>query len=110
MICFKYIGIDIMNREINRITMEQSQYIKEKVRIPLAVQVKHERVLSEREQERYKSVVGQLNWLAQNTRPDLCFAVSKLGRKLVKATNRDLKQLRTEVVRLKEEECQVVIT
>ena len=66
-------------------------------------------MLSQGEQKRYRSVVGQLNWLAQNTRPDLCFAVSSLGRKLVKATNRDLKQLRTEVVRLKED-CKVVIT
>ena len=48
--------------------------------------------------------------MAQNTRPDLYFAVSSLGRKLVKATNMDLKRMRAEVVRLKKEKCKVTIT
>ena len=59
--------------------------------------------------KKIKSFVGQLNYLVQNTRLELCFAVISLGRKFVKATNRDLKHLRTEMVRIKEEECKVVI-
>ena len=56
-------------------------------------------------------MIGQLNWLVQNTRPDLYFAAeSSPGRKLVKITNRDLKPLRAEVIRLKEEKCKVTIT
>ena len=61
---FKYIGIDITDRKRNRIMMVQSQYIKKKVKITLVVQEKHERILSQVERKRYRSVVGQLNWLA----------------------------------------------
>ena len=43
--------------------------------------------------------------MAQNTRP----VVSSLGRKLIKATNYNLRQLRAEVVRLKEERCYVTL-
>ena len=50
--------------------------------MPVVNQEKQERVLSQGEQKGYRLVIGQLNWLAQNIRLDLCFAVSSLGRKL----------------------------
>ena len=34
------------------------------------------------EQKQYRSGLGQLNWLAQNTRPDLSYMVSHLGRNM----------------------------
>ena len=82
---FKYLGINVVDREDNWIIMEQNEYILEKLRSSLVLQGKHEKELNLREQKSYRSIIGQLNWLAQNTRPDLCSALSNLGRKLVKA-------------------------
>ena len=37
---FKYIGIDIVDGENNGIIMEQNDYIREKLRIPIVIQEK----------------------------------------------------------------------
>ena len=101
---FRYLGMDIVDGG-NNVFLDQRRYIQEKLRAPLVLKEKQERVLTSGEYKKYRSVIGQLNWLSQNTRPDLGFAVSKLGRKLVQATNKDMKCLRDEVERIREEDC-----
>ena len=41
----------------------------------------------------YRSVLGQLLWLGQQSRPDLCVGVSLAAQKLSKATLSDVKAL-----------------
>ena len=106
---FKYLGMSVVDEEDGRIILDQNVYTKEKWRIPLVLKEKYERELSAGEQRNYRSILGQLNWLAENTRPDLCFAVSSIGRKLKKATNYNLRRLRAEIIRLKEERCYVTL-
>ena len=62
---FKYLGKDIMDEGRNKVIMEQNDYIREKVRIPLLVQEKYERVLIQVKKKIYRLAVGQLNWLNQ---------------------------------------------
>ena len=41
----------------------------------------------------YRSVLGQLLWLAQQSRPDLCVGVSLAAQRLSRATLSDIKAL-----------------
>ena len=54
---------------------------------------KGERRLSDGEQSKYHSLLGQLNWLVQHTRPDLVVGVSMASRKLEAASAGDMRRL-----------------
>ena len=54
---------------------------------------RRERRLSEREQSMYQSLLGQLNWLVQHTRPDLAVGVSMASRKLEAANAGAMRRL-----------------
>src|SRR5215469_6208977 len=90
---FKYIGIDITDEGKEGVIMSQENYVKEKVRIPAVTNGKINRYLNKWEQKDYRSGLGQLNWLAQNTRPDLSYMVSYLGRNMKQATTKNFSEL-----------------
>src|SRR5215469_14019295 len=106
---FNYIGIDITDNEKEGVIMSQEDYVKEKVRIPAVINGNINRYLNKWEQKNYRSDLGQLNWLAQNTRPDLSYMVSYLGRNMEQATTKNFSELSRTMLKARERGGQVHI-
>ena len=106
---FKYIGIDITDKGKEGVIMSQENYVKGKIRIPAVTNGKINRYLNKWEQKDYRSGLGQLNWLAQNTRPDLSYMVSYLGRNMEQATTKNFSELSRTMQKARERGGQVHI-
>ena len=88
---FRYIGIDIFQDKTG-IFANQAKYVEELQEIDVKHIKKEDKYLpvNELERKQLRSVIGQLNWLSTQTRPDISFAVSSLGSSVMKATKKDL--------------------
>ena len=75
----KYVGLNILQRK-DVLCLDQNHFevTVEKPHIDIRT-VGRERYLNRDEQKMYRSIVGQLNWLSQMSRPDLCFEVMELS-------------------------------
>ena len=51
-----------------------------------------EDILDEEEQSHFRKLVGSINWLAMNTRPDLCFDAMEMACNFGKAKVKDIKR------------------
>lgn len=88
---FKYIGLNIEQKNME-IFIVQQDYTK-RILPPDRKSFKIERKLTEKEQTLYRSLIGQLNWLAQHTRPDIAYDVSKFSKKCKQAMATDMRGL-----------------
>ena len=70
---FKYVGLNVVQNSNNTITVDQEQYASgiEEININTNRKSDKEAPLNHQEANKLKSVAGQLNWLATQTRPDL---------------------------------------
>ena len=75
---FQYIGLEIKKSDSN-IKIGQDEYTKKLRPIPLQNGRKLEDKLTPTEITEAGQLIGQLNWLATQTRPDLSFDVSALS-------------------------------
>lgn len=77
---FKYIGIDLVQTQ-NEIVINQKKYIDSicQVVIDKSVENDNSRLATELEKRQFKGVVGQLNWAASITRPDIAFNSCELS-------------------------------
>ena len=71
------------------ISLDQKEYSDELKQIEITNKKNKDRALNNDEQYLYRKTIGQLNWLASQSRPDLSFDVCKLSVKLKSATVRD---------------------
>ena len=55
------------------------------------------------EVRQFKSLVGQLQWTAKQTRPDIAFAVCELSTKVKNATTTDIRRANKQVQKLQTE-------
>ena len=87
---FKYIGLEIKGYD-DHITMSQNDYVQDLKPIQMDHKMKANRssLLSDEELEEYRVVVGQLMWLANQTRPDIAFEVCELSTHCHNATVED---------------------
>ena len=99
---FKYVGINI-KQEIDGISLDQESYIKSlnQVEISQKRSQRKEMPLNEEETHQYRSVVGQLNWIGTQTRPDISFDVCSLSMRFGKCTVGDLIDANKVVKRVK---------
>ena len=106
---FSYVGIDIYEKN-NRIDFEQHKYIDNLQSISLEKSRQKERnmPLNEKETDNLRSKIGQLLWVARQSRPDVLYDVCSLARNLKVATvehlieaNKIVKRLKSEKVTLK---------
>ncbi|KAG1673036.1 DNA polymerase epsilon subunit 2 [Nymphon striatum] len=77
---FKYIGVEIQHKN-DSIILHQQSYIDSLTSIdihPARASRKHD-MLNHRETTQLREVIGQTNWVNNQTRPDICFDVLELS-------------------------------
>ena len=88
---FKYVGIEIYQDD-QGIHVDQKKYTEElqEIKIKSSNKESSDRLVNEDERKSLRSVIGQINWLATQTRPDLSYTVSELGSNFKNATIKHL--------------------
>ena len=78
---FKYVGLNVIQNANNTITIDQNQYASEigTIHIEASRKSDTDSPLNQQETNKLKSVAGQLNWLATQTRPDLSYSALELN-------------------------------
>ena len=99
---FKYIGLNIESDGEKATNIDQLDYIASVKAIPVSkARVNNKNSdLSEQEKASYRSLVGQLNWIATQTRPDIAFEVCELSSMFKTATVAELLRLNKLVLKL----------
>ena len=99
---FKYVGLNI-KQEREGIRLDQENYIKSLHQIEISQRKSQRRNmnLNEEEMHQFRSVVGQLNWIGTQTRPDISFDVCYLSMKFGKCTIEDLMEVNKVIKRVK---------
>ena len=98
---FRYVGLNIVS-EGEEIMVDQLQYASSLQPISINKARSSNKLceLSEIEKNEYRALVGQLNWLAANTRPDIAYDICELSVATKKATVGDLLKLNKVVDRV----------
>ena len=106
---FKYVGFQI-TQTTNCATLDQQDYIEsiEIPKIPIARSMRKAEPLNPEESTVFRALVGSLNWIVQNTRPDLAFELTDLSTKFQKAEVRDLQQVIKTLLKVKEEKSELL--
>ena len=101
---FQYVGLR-MEQHNNYITLDRIEYISKLNPITIIAERRSmkDAFLTEHEHRNLRIVVGQLNWVASQTRPDIAFEVCQLSTKLNGAIVEDLKRANKCINRLKSE-------
>ena len=85
---FNYLGLNILQNK-EGISVDQNGYIDELNQIPCSVSNKES--LSTLDFDVLRSSIGQLSWVAKQTRPDIAFEVCKMSVGLKNATGASIK-------------------
>ena len=102
---FKYLGINMISLD-NEIRLSQTTYLNSIYEIELTTErIKNKRdTLTDAEKTMMRQLIGQLNWLATQTRPDLLYECCYFMSLVNKATVADIIQLNKVVRKAKKEE------
>ncbi|CAL4158990.1 unnamed protein product [Meganyctiphanes norvegica] len=105
---FTYVGLRIKSFS-DGITIDQTQYASSLVLVTIssARNMQRKSQLSESEKTAYRALVGQLNWMATHTRPDIAYDTCELSVAFSKATVTELVRLNKLVKRVKNESLQL---
>ena len=106
---FVYTGLNIHDSPPG-IRIDQLQYIPEisSVTIPTGVGVRKDNPASDEGRTQLRRSVGQANWAARRTRPDVGFDLMELSMKFNSATVDDLRRANKVIGRLKTEEVSIL--
>ena len=105
---FKYVGLEVKQNG-DSIRLGQDEYVKKLKPIPIANNRNADDHLSPSEVTEIRQLIGQLNWLATQTRPDLGFDVSNLSSVLKQENVECIKQVNKTVKKAKKEKSQIII-
>ena len=100
---FKYIGLNIISSpNMKKSTIDQIDYCIsiEPMKISRARLNNRLSELTPEEKSEFRSIIGQLNWVATQTRPDIAFDVCELSGCVGKSTVADIVKLNKIVARL----------
>lgn len=102
---FAYLGIKLTTTKEVHI-LDQIQYIQElkPINISEVRRLSKDDEVSEGECKNLRSVIGKLNWISSQTRPDISFAVSQAASRVNKAKVSDLIEINKLVKKTKSEE------
>ena len=100
---FSYIGLNITNLPDGSTDIDQFEYIESIQPIGLTKGRSNNMnsLINEKERGEYRALIGQLNWVATQTRPDIAFEVCHHSSKVKNATVRDICSLNKVVGRLR---------
>ena len=104
---FGYVGFDVSQEIHGKIELNMNKYMQSCGSGPISPG-KSDHELSPEEETDFRAVVGQLNWIAQGTRPDKVFDIITLSTKFKNATLDDLKSGKKMLIKMKERECKIV--
>ena len=96
----RYIGLDL-KQSTDKITVSQKKYIQGLEPIQLENRFGKEEELNKKEKRLLRGVVGQLNWIAFQTRPDVAFDACNTAVSLKDATIKDIKSANKSIKRAK---------
>ena len=99
---FKYIGLNIGEQSDGTTQVDQFDYAHTLKPIEISHQRSRNKLseLSEKEKGEYRAILGQLNWIATQTRPDIAFDVCELSVGYNNATVADILQLNKVIRRV----------
>ena len=106
---FRFNGIDVI-RTSNGIEISMNDYANSIEEIQDIRKAKKDEVLTKTEMKLYRKMTGKLNWLADNTRPDLSISALLMSKKNSQATIGDLKRVNHIVKQIKSKENKVVFS
>ena len=96
---YRFTGMDVTKAN-DHIELSMEDYAASLEQITEIRQDKKEEVLSKSELKLFRKYVGKINWLAENTRPDLAIWALNLSKTGSKATIGDLKKLNAVVKKI----------
>lgn len=102
----KYIGLDL-HQSRNQITVSQKKYIESLEEIETNSKRKNEEELNCKEKRMLRGAVGQLNWIAFQTRPDMAFDACNAAVSLKNATIKDIKSINKSIRKAKAKESNI---
>lgn len=102
---FKYIGINVVTKPDNKFSLDQLNYCStiKPLKLSSARLNNKKSELNEDERTQFRSLLGQLNWVATQTRPDIAFDVCELSGSVQKATVGDIVRLNKVISRVTSE-------
>ncbi|CAG2217386.1 unnamed protein product [Mytilus edulis] len=89
---FKYLGLGLSHAD-DKIILSQTDYVEVLKTISIDRKRPNDSQLSSVEQTVLRSKVGQLLWLAKQTRPDIAFDIAMIASKLKTSTIEDFKRV-----------------
>jgi hypothetical protein len=101
---FRYIGVHLSQEQNFSVTVNQVDYAKSLEEVELSKQRSAQRSshLEKGESDEFRSLLGQLNWLATQTRPDVAFDVCELSTSLSGATVEEVLRANKVLKRIKQ--------
>ena len=105
---FKYVGLHVKQKD-GMIRLSQDEYMKNLKPMPVSNMRSIEEKMSDLEVTGVRKLIGQLNWMATQTRPDLSYDVSELSSYLADKKLENIKRVNKTVKKAKKEKSQLVI-
>lgn len=101
-VAFKYLGINLSCKD-NEIMLDQISYVNsiQEIYLPKKRLLSKSDGLNDEEKTKMRQLIGQLNWVATQTRPDILFDCCQLMGIVSKATVGDLTYLNKVVCKVK---------
>ena len=104
---FKHLGVHLEQASDGSITVDQNSYSKSlsTVKVNYSDALNKDRPLNASEMSMLRSTIGQLNWLACITRPDIAFDVSAASSNVRKATVADIININKIITKVQNDKC-----
>ena len=104
---FTFLGLQV-NQFPDRICISQDQFI-DSLSLMTLENIQHDKILDLDQKRQFKSLVGQLQWAAKQTRPDVAFSGCQLSTKVNQATHSDIKKANKQLKLLQQKKIHIQI-
>ena len=104
---FTYIGIQLEQHSDFSIMLNQNTFAASIKKITLVATADANTLLTDTERTALRSAIGQLNWLAGMSRPEISFEICNVASKVKEATIRDAIQINKVITRVQSAETHV---